>query len=73
MKITNLEKNTNLIDDTVKINVEITIDKKDIEYFYFGTMFGTPLDPVPDEVIPTIIEEMGKMYKGKIKNGKITI
>jgi hypothetical protein len=70
MKITKLEKNTNFIDTTVKINVEITLDKSDVEYF--GSLVGTAFDPVPDDIIPSILEAIGKTYKGRVKNGKIT-
>lgn len=70
MKITKLEKNTIFTNDTVKINVEITLDKEDIDYF--GSLIGTAFDPVPDDIIPSILEAIGKTYKGRVKNGKIT-
>jgi len=70
MKITKLEKNTIFINDTVKINVEIELDKFDTDYFC--SLLGTAFDPIPDDIIPSIIEAIGKTYKGRVKNGKIT-
>lgn len=64
MKITKLEKHTNLTDPSVVLKVEITIDGQDlINYDYSG------FDKVKDEDIPDILVAVGRMYKKKIKNG----
>jgi hypothetical protein len=68
MKITKLEKETNYISNTVKIGVEITIDKYGLDILKY---VGNGFDYIPDEMIPSILVAVGKVYKGKIKNGKI--
>jgi len=66
MQITKLEKEANYIDNTCKIKVEISIDLQDLaSYDYTG------LDMIPDETLPDILTAVGRMYKGKIKQGKI--
>lgn len=66
MKITKLEKEINYLNDTAKINVEITIEKEGLDLLkYHG------LDMIPDDMIPSILVAVGSMYRGRIKNGQI--
>lgn len=66
MEITKLEKCANYNCDKLTITVEITIPSADlIDFDYTG------LDMLPDESIPDLLVALGRMYKGKIKNGKI--
>lgn len=66
MEITKLEKCVNYNSDKLTITVEVTIPQSDlIDFDYTG------LDMFPDESIPDLLVALGRMYKGKIKNGKI--
>lgn len=67
MKITKLEKEANYIGlGSCKIKVEVEITAEDLmHYDYSG------LDKLRDEDIPDILVAIGRMYKNRIKNGKI--
>lgn len=65
MKITKLQKEAIYGSGLSRITVEITLESSDLANFdYEG------LDLLPDEMIPEILISTGKMYIGKIKNGK---
>ena len=66
MKISKLEKEVNYLKDRATIRVEVEIELSDCGVFDY-----TGLDAIPDEVLPDIITAVGRMYKGKIKNGFI--
>jgi len=66
MKISKLEKETNFLTNKIVIKTEIEIDLDDCAVFDY-----TGIDCVPDESIPDILTAVGRMYKGKIKRGKI--
>lgn len=66
MKISKLKKEANYIQDKVKITVEIEIPNQSLRnYGYKG------LDMISDEVIPDILIAIGRMYSGRIRNGRI--
>lgn len=66
MEITKLEKVAKLEQNKVVISLDIELDALDFEQFdYQG------LDLIDDAMIPDILLAISRMYKNKIKNGKI--
>jgi hypothetical protein len=60
MEITKMTKEANLINNEVKLTVEITLSIEDlVEYDYEG------FDALPDEAIPDIIVAAAKLHKNK--------
>ena len=66
MKITKLEKQSRYNPDEVRVVVEITVSKTELEMLdYQG------FDLFPDHLIPELLIIVGKKYKDKVKDGRI--
>ena len=66
MKLTKLQKEIIYEGGICRITTEITINVEDLANFDYGG-----IDMIPDECIPDILVAVGRMYKGRIKKGKI--
>jgi hypothetical protein len=67
MIITTLEKRTDYETNKVTFKVEIEINDADKNFFWDHQGY----DMIPDDLIPDILVAVGRMYKGKIKDGRI--
>ena len=66
MKIVKLEKEVNYLTKKVIVRSEIELDMADFaEFDYQG------FDVLDDRLISDILVAAGRMYKGKIKKGKL--
>lgn len=66
MKITRLEKQSRYNPDEVRITVEITVSKFELQMLEYQGF-----DLFPDFLIPELLITIGNKYKGKVKNGRI--
>lgn len=66
MRISNIKKEASYNSFECRITIEITISAEDLAQFDY-----TGFDMLPDEVIPDMLLALGRMYKNRIKQGKI--
>lgn len=66
MEVIKMEKTVNYGENKVNITVDIELDAQDFAVFDYSGF-----DLIPDEHIPDVLIAVGRIYKNRIKKGKI--